>query len=141
MRKVMLLILVTLSASCLSCKQVFATRALIDGLTIDFVRAATYPFRLSTVYDGYHDTVFIDQRDEHLESLVAINNSKAYSFLSRTDVEQEVAIGDVSAYVQLYSSDYTPLVRWEFVKVEGCWLASALLFDVDLRTIGNVKPN
>lgn len=119
-----------------ACDYYFNTWAHVNQLGIFFFpEVAVYPFRLDLVGPGYDEPIYISERDDHLENLVTVNSNKAYDKLRDSQAEQQVVIGQYTASVALFTDNYEPLVRWEFVKEDGCWKNSALIFDVDVEDI------
>ena len=118
-----------------ACNVNFDTWAMVDTLGLYFPKKAVYPFRLDLVGPGYDAPIYITERDDHLENLVTVNSNKAYDKLRDSQAEQQVAIGQFTATVSMFTDNYEPLVRWEFVKEDGCWKNSALIFDVDVEDI------
>jgi len=66
---------------------------------------------------------------------VTVNSSKAHDKLRESSAAEQVVVGQYTASVALFTDNYEPLVRWEFVKEDGCWKNSALIFDVDVEDI------
>ena len=119
-----------------ACDYYFNTWAHVNQLGLFFFpEVASYPFRLDLVGPGYDAPIYITERDDHLENLVTVNSNKAYDKLGDSQAEQQVVIGKSSATVAIFTDNYEPLVRWEFVKEDGCWKNSALIFDVDVEDI------
>jgi hypothetical protein len=132
---------ILIGLSILSCSKLYAcvgdfdTWALTDHLGNSFPNQSVYPFRLDLVGPGYDAPIYITERDDHLENLVTVNSNKAYDKLRDSQAEQQVVIGQFTATVAMFTDNYEPLVRWEFVKEDGCWKNSALIFDVDVEDI------
>jgi len=132
---------IVISLSILSCSKLYAcnvdfdTWAMVNTLGLFFPTEAVYPFRLDLVGPGYNEPIYITERDDHLEYLVTVNSSKAHDKLRESSAAEQVVVGQYTASVALFTDNYEPLVRWEFVKEDGCWKNSALIFDVDVEDI------